>query len=190
MSSSSSENKAEQEKLYEEWKAAAPYREEACLKATNQLRELLNTAITPDEKMQQAINIIQDKLNLYHLAVYSVQDDWLVIYGGAGEAIERMLARDEKREINPDYGIVGNVGATRETRRAWDLYIGPEVLLYFPGPDLDASKSEITFPLIAGEKLIGVLDLQSTIRCDFREEEDDAFQKLANEFANIFAMKA
>ncbi|MFT3891223.1 MAG: GAF domain-containing protein [Anaerolineales bacterium] len=186
-SSPSNENKVEQEKLYEEWKAAAPHRKEACLKATNQLRELLNTDVKPDEKLQQAIRIIHDNLNLYHLAVYSVQDDWLVIYAGAGEAIERMLARGEKRKIKPKYGIVGHVGATREMHHAWDL--SPEDPIYFVGPDLNATKSEITFPLIAGEKLIGVLNLQSTIRCDFREEEDDAFQNLANEFTNILAMK-
>jgi putative methionine-R-sulfoxide reductase with GAF domain len=187
MSSSSNENKIKQEELYERWKLAAPYRKDDCLKAARQLQELSNTDIAHDEKMLQAVKIVQGKLNLYHLAIYSVQDGWLVLYAGAGESIERMLARGTKREIKPEYGIVGHVGATREIRHFWDM--GLDDNFYFKGPDLDDTKSEIAFPLLVKGELIGVMDLQSTLRCDFREEEYDAFQMLANEVSNVLATK-
>jgi putative methionine-R-sulfoxide reductase with GAF domain len=187
MSSSSNEITPEQEELYKQWKLAAPYRKDACIKAVNRLREILNTDIKSDEKMQQTVRVVQDELNLYHLGIYLAQDDRLVIYTGAGEAIDRMLARGVKREIKPEYGIVGHVGATREIRHFWDM--GPDDNFYFKGPDLDDTKSEIAFPLLVKGELIGVMDLQSTLRCDFREEEYDAFQMLANEVSNVLATK-
>ena len=187
MSSSSNENKIKQEELYKQWKLASPYRKDDCLKAVKQLQELSNTDIAHDEKMLQAIKIVQDKLNLYHLAIYFVQGDWLVLYGGAGESIERMLARGTKREIKANYGIVGHVAATQEMRCFWDL--SPDIHLYFEGPDLADAKSEIAFPLLAKGKLIGVMDLQSIFHCDFREEEYEAFQLLVTEVANIFSVR-
>ncbi len=187
MSSSSNENKIKQEELYEQWKLAAPYRKENCLKAVSQLQELSNTDIAHDEKILQAIRIVQDELNLYHLAIYLAQDGWLVLSAGAGESIERMLARGTKREIKANYGIVGHVAATQEIRCFWDL--SRDIHLYFEGPDLADTKSEIAFPLLAKGKLIGVIDLQSVLRCDFREEEYEAFQLLATEVANIFSVR-
>jgi len=178
--------KSMQDEIVEQWKLNAPHRKDDCLEIARQLRELSNTGTPPEEKLSRASKIIQAKLNLYHLAIYRVQDSWLILLTGAGENIERMLVRGIKREVKPMQGIISHVAATQEMRLAWDL--GPEdKFLYFQGPDLAYTNSEIVFPLLTGSKLIGVMDLQSIIRCDFRKEEHETFQILADCVADILA---
>lgn len=177
-----------QEEIIAEWKLAAPHRKDICMEVIKELREIINAdAVAAKDKLPRALQIVHDKFNLYHLGIYIVQEDRLVLYAGAGEAIDRMLARGEKRVIRPEYGLTGHVAATQKIRCAWD--VSPDTQLYFRGPDLGETKSEIALPLLRNNRTIGVIDLQSLIRCDFREDEYEAFQIMANCVAEILEME-
>jgi putative methionine-R-sulfoxide reductase with GAF domain len=177
-----------QEEIITGWKLAAPHRKDICMEVIKGIREIINADVVATKyKFSQALQLVHDKFNLYHLGIYVVQGDWLVLYAGAGEAIDRMLARGEKRVIRPEYGLTGHVAATQKIRCAWD--VSPDTRFYFQGPDLGETKSEIALPLLRNNRTIGVIDLQSLIRCDFREEEYEAFQMMADCVAEFLEMQ-
>ncbi|MFN8412085.1 MAG: GAF domain-containing protein [Anaerolineales bacterium] len=179
------EKKLIPEDIVAEWKLAAPHRDDVCVEIVEELRGIINTdADVSSDKLSRAVQVIHEKFDLYHLGIYIVKDGWLVLYAGAGEAIDRMLARDTKR--SPEHGLIGHVATTKTIRCAWDL--DPDSQIYFQGPDLGKTNSEIAMPLLWNNKIIGVIDLHSLIRCDFREEEYEIYKMMADCVTEILIM--
>jgi GAF domain-containing protein len=90
-----------------------------------------------------------------------------------------MLARGHRLKVG-QVGIVGHVAATRQPRIALD--VGKDAV-FFNNPDLPETRSEMALPLIAGERVIGVLDVQSTQPAAFSEEDVATLQILADQVA-------
>ena len=88
-----------------------------------------------------------------------------------------MLARGHRLEVG-EKGLVGFVAGSGEPRVALD--VGTDAV-YFNNPDLPDTRSEIALPLRAGEKVIGVLDVQSTEPNAFSDEDVNILSALADQ---------
>jgi GAF domain-containing protein len=75
---------------------------------------------------------------------------------------------------------VSNVATTGRPRVALDV---SEDTLFLRNPDLPDTRSEMALPLAVGEKIIGVLDVQSTEANAFAEEDVEVLVTLANQVA-------
>lgn len=71
-------------------------------------------------------------------------------------------------------GVCGTAAETRETQLVGDVHA-------FPGHIAcdGASESEIVVPLVAGDRLIGVLDIDSPIKHRFDEQDREGCEALA-----------
>jgi len=90
-----------------------------------------------------------------------------------------MLEREHKLMVGQQ-GIVGYVSHQRVPRIA--LNVGEDAV-YFSNPDLPQTQSEMALPLIVGEELLGVLDVQSSEAQAFSDQDIATLQVLADQVA-------
>jgi GAF domain-containing protein len=95
----------------------------------------------------------------------------------SSEGGKRMLERGHQLEVGA-VGIVGFVSATGKPRIALDT--GADAV-YFNNPDLPETKSEVALPLMLGNDILGVLDVQSTTPNAFTEDDMETLSILANQ---------
>ncbi len=74
-----------------------------------------------------------------------------------------------------DKGVCGAAARTRQTQRVDDVHA-------FPGHIAcdAASRSEIVIPLVKGDTLVGVLDIDSPVESRFDEEDQAGLQAIAS----------
>ena len=77
-------------------------------------------------------------------------------------------------------GIVGHVTNTKRARVALDV---GEDAVFFDNPDLPNTRSEAALPLLAGDEVLGALDVQSIEREAFGEADVTVLQTLADQVA-------
>jgi GAF domain-containing protein len=106
-------------------------------------------------------------------------DEWAVLQAASSEGGQRMLAREHRLRVGVQ-GIVGDVAARGEPRIALD--VGQDAV-FFDNPDLPETHSEIALPLRSRGEVIGVLDVQTTEREAFTQEDISVLQTLADQVA-------
>jgi GAF domain-containing protein len=129
---------------------------EAVTRVTGAISSIRNVR----ELMPLVTSVISEAFGYYHVGVFlndeSTQNAYLIAANSEGG--RRMLGRHHSLRIG-EQGIVGYVAARGEPRVARN--VGDDIV-YFNNPDLPATKSEAALPLRVADKIIGVLDVQST----------------------------
>jgi GAF domain-containing protein len=87
-----------------------------------------------------------------------------------------MMARGYRLAVG-EQGIIGYATGVREPRIALDV---GEDAVRFDSSALPDTRSEIALPLIAGDRLLGALDIQSNKQAAFTEEDVAVLQILAH----------
>lgn len=130
-----------------------------------------------DVLLPEITRLISTSFGYYHVGIFLNDEDnrYTVLRATNSTGGQRMLARQHKLEIGHT-GIVGNVAQTGKMRVAFDT---DKDAVFFENPDLPETRSEIALPLQIGERIIGVLDVQS--------DEPNAFEDLDIETLSIIA---
>ncbi|RME33069.1 MAG: GAF domain-containing protein, partial [Thermoflexia bacterium] len=105
--------------------------------------------------------------------------EYAVLRAASSEGGRRMLARGHRLAVGR-VGIVGYVAGTGRPRIALD--VGKDAV-FFDNPDLPLTRSEMALPLKVGERVIGVLDVQSEEPEAFTEEDVAVLQTMADQIA-------
>jgi GAF domain-containing protein len=138
---------------------------EAVTRVTGAISSIRNVR----ELMPLVTSVISEAFGYYHVGVFlndaSTQNAYLIAANSEGG--RRMLGRHHSLRIG-EQGIVGFVAARGEPRVARN--VGDDIV-YFNNPDLPATKSEAALPLRVADKIIGVLDVQSTKEDAFRPDD-------------------
>jgi GAF domain-containing protein len=98
--------------------------------------------------------------------------------GGTGAAGREMLARGHK--IPRGKGLVGRAAETKA------MVLVPDVAQeesWLPNPLLPDTRSEIAVPIIAGERVLGVLDVQHNLSGGLGESDADLLESIAGQVA-------
>lgn len=130
-----------------------------------------------------ATRIISEKLGYYHVGIFLVDDanEFAVLRGTNSKGGQQMLARRHKLKIGST-GLVGYVAQSGRPRIALDAGVDA---VFFNNPYLPETRSEISLPLKISNKVIGVLDVQSTQPSAFTEEDISILTTIANQIAVI-----
>lgn len=139
-------------------------------RAITELREL-------DELLPNIAQTVSAKLGHYHTGIFLLdpQREYAVLAASNSEGGQRMLRRGHRLEVGKR-GIVGYVAAAGIPRVALD--VGQDAV-YFDNPDLPETHSEIALPLTSEGQVIGVLDVQSTERNAFDQQDIEILSTLA-----------
>jgi GAF domain-containing protein/HAMP domain-containing protein len=134
-----------------------------------------------DTLLNETVRLISDRFGFYHAGIFLLDErgEYAVLQAASSEGGRRMLARGHRLAVGK-VGIVGTVAGTGKPRIALD--VGADAV-FFDNPDLPLTRSEMALPLRVGERVIGVLDVQSEEPEAFTQEDVAVLQTLADQIA-------
>jgi len=134
-----------------------------------------------DEMMRQTTRLISQRFGFYHVGIFLLDElgEYAVLRATNSEGGQRMLLRQHKLKVG-EVGIVGFVTGAGQPRIA--LNVGQDAE-YFNNPDLPLTQSEMALPLIAGGKILGAIDIQSTEAAAFTEDDVTTLKVLADQIS-------
>ncbi|MBC8098408.1 MAG: PAS domain-containing protein, partial [Armatimonadetes bacterium] len=140
------------------------------------------TSLNVDDLTRRVATLMQDRFNLYHAHIYLLDPNGvtLMMTGGSGESGRIMKERQHKIDINELNSIVARTARSRTTLIINDVFSND---FFLPNPLLPDTRAEMAVPMIVGNALIGVLDVQSTILNRFTQEDVLVQQTLAAQVA-------
>ena len=138
-----------------------------------------------DRLLKETVRLISERFGFYHAGVFLLDDknEYAVLQAASSPGGQRMLARGHRLKVG-EVGIVGYVAGTGEPRVAAD--VGKDAV-FFNNPDLPETRSEMALPLKVRDRVIGVLDVQSTQIAAFTEEDVTTLQTMADQLAVAIA---
>jgi GAF domain-containing protein/HAMP domain-containing protein len=134
-----------------------------------------------DVMLKDAAEIIRSRFDLYYVQVYLTNPNQtaLILKAGTGNAGEQLLARNHQLSLNGN-SINGRAAVGKRSVVISEIAASPS---FHPNPLLPDTRSEMAVPLIVGEKVVGVLDMQSTKAGALSQENLVAFEALAAQLA-------
>ncbi|MBP8974658.1 MAG: GAF domain-containing protein [Anaerolineae bacterium] len=137
--------------------------------------------LDPDELLPQIVELTKESFDLYHAHVYLLNEegDTLLLAAGAGEPGRAMLARGHRIPLHAR-SLVARAARENQPMIVADTAQDPNFL---PNPLLPNTRSEAAFPLVAGTRVLGVLDVQADVEDRFGPDLLDVFMTLASQIA-------
>lgn len=134
-----------------------------------------------DELLSKAVNLIRERFNFYHAAIFllDLPGEFAVIREATGNAGAQMKRAGHKIGIGSK-SIVGFVSGRGERLVVNDT---SKDATYYANPLLPDTRAEAAFPLRVGERILGVLDVQSATPYAFYEDNLRSLQILADQLA-------
>ncbi len=128
-----------------------------------------------------AVSLIQQRFDLYHAQLYlaDAEQSKLTLFSGTGDAGKQMMAAGHSLPINTA-SLNGRAAVDKQAVIVSDTATRDD---FKPHPLLPNTRSETAVPLIVGDNVVGVLDLQSNQPNTFTEENLPAFVTLAGQLA-------
>ena len=151
------------------------------LETAAEIAREVSRSFNVDELLAKAVNLIRERFNFYHASVFLVDlaGEYAVIREATGEAGAQLKRAGHKLGVGSK-SIVGYVAGRGETLVINDAAKDPT---YYANPLLPETKGEAATPLKVGERVLGVLDVQSTQPYAFNEDNLRALQILADQLA-------
>lgn len=129
--------------------------------------------------LNETVHLISERMGFYHAAIFLLDEagGYAVLRAASSEGGQRMLERGHQLPVG-EGGIVGYVAGTGRPRIALD--VGADAV-FLDNPDLPLTHSEMALPLAVRERVVGVLDVQSTTPEAFADEDVAILQTLADQ---------
>jgi signal transduction histidine kinase len=140
----------------------------------SQVRDL-NTLLT------EAVELIRARFDLYYTQIYLTDPAGrvLALRAGTGPVGAELLRRNHRLSIGAG-SLNGRAAAEKQAVIVADTLANPS---FRPNPLLPDTRSEMCIPLVVGDRVVGVLDLQSAAPGALTAEQLPAFEALAGQFA-------
>lgn len=139
-------------------------------------------ASTPklDDLFLQLVNLVQQQFGYYHAHLYMIEDDYLVMQEGTGNAGQMMKAVGHK------IPLVASKSLTARAARSGQPVLIPDVTRepsWLPNGLLPETKAEIAVPIKLGDDVLGVLDVQNDTIASLDEEDQILLLGLCGQIA-------
>jgi GAF domain-containing protein len=141
----------------------------------------ISSSLDLDELLKKATNLIRSRFEFDHAAVFlkDVSGEFAVVREATGEAGAQMKRSGYKLGVGSK-SIVGFVAGNGELLVVNDT---ARDATYYANPLLQDTRSEAALPLKIGERILGVLDVQSKKAYGFSGENLRILQILADQLA-------
>ncbi len=128
------------------------------------------TILEPSQLLQTVVDLTKSSFKLYHAHVYLLNEtgDTLELAAGAGEVGHKMVSQGWRIPSNREQSLVARAARTRQGVIVNDVRNAPDFL---PNPLLPDTRSEMALPVVAGDRILGVLDVQADEPDHFTEED-------------------
>jgi len=132
--------------------------------------------------LQKVVDLTKESFGLYHAHIYLINQDetTLVLAAGAGEVGRQMVADGWQISLDVEQSLVAQSGRARQGLIVNNVRENPN---WLPNPLLPDTCAELAVPLIVGEHLLGVLDVQSDQINYFTKDDIQIQNTLATQIA-------
>ena len=139
-----------------------------------------STVLDPDELLQSVVDLTKERFALYHAHIYLADESWntLLLASGAGEIGKQMVETGHAIQMDAKRSLVAR--AARERKAVIVNDIGKDIG-FLPHPLLPNTHAEMAVPIIVGEKVLGVFDVQSEKAGHFTQEDANIYNTLSTQ---------
>jgi PAS domain S-box-containing protein len=147
-----------------------------------EISTVVSTILETDKLLQEVVNLSKERFKFYHAHIYLLNEagDTLVLASGAGEPGRRMVAEGRSIPLDREQSLVARAARERKGVTVNDVTQAPDFL---PNPLLPDTRSELAVPMIVGENVIGVFDVQSDVIGRFTDADINIQTTLASQIA-------
>jgi GAF domain-containing protein/HAMP domain-containing protein len=140
------------------------------LQAVAEISTQASIATNMQEMLQNMVDLTKEKFNLYHTHIYLLSDDGsqLVLTAGAGDVGRQMAGEDRRISIEQQHSLVARAARSGQGVISNDVTKEPDFL---PNPLLPETRSEMAVPIMIGDQLLGVFDVQGNVINRFTDED-------------------
>jgi GAF domain-containing protein len=151
------------------------------LRASAEVGRVAASILNPDQLLSDIVNLITDRLGYYYAAIFTLDrtGTYLILREATGDAGRVLKERGHRLRV----GIDSMVGYTVMRREARVTQSAGQDDVRFANPLLPDTQSEVALPLIAGNEVLGALDVQSRQGNAFDENVIAALQAMASQIA-------
>jgi PAS domain S-box-containing protein len=148
------------------------------IQVSSQASTILDVALL----LRSVSDLTKERFNLYHAHIYILDNNeqMLVLGGGSGSAGLQMVARKQRIPLSKENSLVARAARSRQSTLSNDVREEPDFL---PNDLLPNTRSELSVPMIVGNELIGVLDIQADTVNRFTSEDARIIEALAAQVA-------
>ena len=141
----------------------------------------LGGVLNPSQLMQQTIDLIQERFELYYVGFFLLDKDnrYAVLQAGTGEAGREQLINNHRHAIN-SRSLIGSATGDGLARVLQDVRFSEN---WFANPLLPDTRSEIALPLRARGRILGALTAQSVEVNKFVPELVQILQAMCDQIA-------
>jgi GAF domain-containing protein/PAS domain-containing protein len=142
-------------------------------------------AITSERHLSELLplvtQLISERFGFYHVGIFLLDQngEYAVLQAASSEGGQQLLAQRHQLKVGQT-GIVGYVAGSGLARMVTDVSQDTE---FVSNPHLPLTRSEMALPLKVRERVIGVLDVQSTQTTTFSDEDATVLATLADQVA-------
>jgi GAF domain-containing protein len=156
-------------------------RRSAEIRTAAEISRSISGVLTPQKLLRDAVTLILERLNLYYVGAFIVDEAnaFAVLQAGTGEAGRTMVAAHHKFPI-AESSMIGWAISHRQPRIALD--VGQDAVR-FANPLLPETRSELALPLVTKDRAIGAMTIQSEKPEAFDQEDILVFQSIADTLA-------
>ncbi len=151
------------------------------LEASAEVAQAITSIFDVNTLLRKAVNLIRDRFGFYHAGIFFLDKSgqWAILREATGKAGAQMKSQSHRLAV-AETSMVGWTALHHQPRIA--LY-AEEDAVRFANPLLPYTRSEMTLPMMVGERLLGVLNVQSTEEAAFDDDDIRALQSMANQIA-------
>lgn len=147
-----------------------------------ELGRQLTMLLDPQELLEATVNSVSEAFNYYHAHIYLLDEsgDNLVVAEGLGKAGEMLKAAGHSIPITAERSLVARAARHLEPVVVNNVFDNPD---HLPNPLLPETQSEVAVPLLVGDDLLGVLDVQHNELDHFNDDEIRTLQIISTQLA-------
>lgn len=151
------------------------------LEVAAQIGREVSTILSVNRLSDEVTRLISERFGYYHVAIFMVDDmeEYAVLRAANSSGGKNLLDLGHKLVVG-ETSIVGYVAKYGKARVAFDVASDQ---FFFRNPELPETRSEAALPLRIGDKVIGVLDIQSIALSAFSLDDMRVLQIVADQVA-------
>jgi len=150
------------------------------LAASIEVSRRLSTILDEQSLVSAVVDEVQSAFHYYHAHIYLLDaaGENLIMMGGTGDVGRLMLMRGHR--IPMGRGLVGRTASKNESVLVADVSQDPQ---WLPNTLLPDTRAEAAVPIVLGNKVLGVLDVQHNVVNGLKPDDVALLQAIANQTA-------
>ncbi|HEY86016.1 MAG TPA: GAF domain-containing protein [Chloroflexi bacterium] len=141
----------------------------------------LTAILDLSDLLHQVVNLIKETFGYYHVHIYLLEDETLLMAEGYGQAGAEMKRQEHNIPLTAPRSLVARAAREGQIITVENVRDDPD---WLPNPLLPETHSEMAVPVILGGKTVGVLDVQSEKVGGLSATDEDALRPLADQVAS------